>query len=141
LPPAALQVLNCAKDALPDRDADDVVGQTQFIDPLGGSRRGVRPVVSGKQSGPSAGRTSRPGSSSTACPTVRGDSRQVGGKLQGLLEAIPAAAFFEFTGQRTPKTKHRFTLAGQPFFCIAGIWRDGATGETSACSRLRRVRT
>jgi putative SOS response-associated peptidase YedK len=28
-----------------------------------------------------------------------------------------------------PKAKRRFTLAGQPFFCIAGIWRDGAAGE------------
>jgi putative SOS response-associated peptidase YedK len=43
---------------------------------------------------------------------------------------IPATAFFEFTGQRTPKTKHRFTLAGQPFFCIAGIWRDGDASES-----------
>src|SRR5262249_15539787 len=42
---------------------------------------------------------------------------------------IPATAFFEFTGQRTPNTKRDFTLAGQPFFCIAGIWRDGAAGE------------
>jgi hypothetical protein len=45
LSPAALQVLDCAKDALPDGDADDVANQTQFIDPLGGSRHGVRPVV------------------------------------------------------------------------------------------------
>jgi hypothetical protein len=43
--PSALQILNSAKNTLPDRDADDVAGQTQFIDPLGGSRRGVRPVV------------------------------------------------------------------------------------------------
>jgi putative SOS response-associated peptidase YedK len=42
---------------------------------------------------------------------------------------ILASAFFEFTGTKSPKTKHRFTLAGQPFFCIAGIWRDGAAGE------------
>ena len=36
---------------------------------------------------------------------------------------IPASAFFEFTGTKTPKSKHRFTLAGQPFMAIAGIWR------------------
>jgi len=42
---------------------------------------------------------------------------------------IPASAFFEFTGTKSPKTKHRFTLAGQPFFCIAGIWRDGTAEE------------
>jgi hypothetical protein len=37
LPPAALQVLDCVKDALPYGDANDVAGQTQFIGPLGGS--------------------------------------------------------------------------------------------------------
>lgn len=36
---------------------------------------------------------------------------------------IPASAFYEFTGTTYPKTRHRFTLAGEPFFCIAGIWR------------------
>jgi putative SOS response-associated peptidase YedK len=49
---------------------------------------------------------------------------------------IPATAFFEFTGQRTPKTKHRFTLAGQPFFCIAGIWCDCAAGEPTDFTML-----
>jgi SOS response associated peptidase (SRAP) len=42
---------------------------------------------------------------------------------------IPASAFFEFTGTKSPKTKHRFILAGRPFFYIAGVWRDGAAGE------------
>src|SRR5579872_6091339 len=42
---------------------------------------------------------------------------------------IPASAFFEFTGSKYPKTKHRFTLAGEPFLCIAGLWRDAAEGE------------
>lgn len=46
----------------------------------------------------------------------------------------PATAFYEFTGARTPqpgsrKTRWRFTEAGQPWFCLAGLWRrypDGA---------------
>jgi putative SOS response-associated peptidase YedK len=38
---------------------------------------------------------------------------------------IPASAFFEFTGKRYPKAKHRFTLRGAPFLAIAGIWREG----------------
>jgi putative SOS response-associated peptidase YedK len=42
---------------------------------------------------------------------------------------IPASAFFEFTGTKSPKSKHRFTLVGEPFLCIAGLWRDGADGE------------
>jgi len=42
---------------------------------------------------------------------------------------IPASAFFEFTGARTPKSKYRFALAGQPCFAIAGIWREIAGTE------------
>ncbi|WP_303831593.1 SOS response-associated peptidase family protein [Asticcacaulis taihuensis] len=38
--------------------------------------------------------------------------------------AIVASAFFEFTGKTYPKAKHRFTLADQPLFFIAGLWRD-----------------
>jgi hypothetical protein len=45
LSPSALQILNSAKNALPDGDANDVAGQTQFIGPLGGSCCGMRPVV------------------------------------------------------------------------------------------------
>ncbi len=38
---------------------------------------------------------------------------------------IPASAFFEFTGMKYPKAKHRFTLNDAPFLCIAGLWREG----------------
>ena len=38
---------------------------------------------------------------------------------------IPASAFFEFTGKKYPKAKHRFTLADQPMMAIAGLWREG----------------
>jgi putative SOS response-associated peptidase YedK len=41
---------------------------------------------------------------------------------------IPASAFFEFTGKKYPKAKHRFTLAGASFMAIAGLWRDGKDG-------------
>jgi putative SOS response-associated peptidase YedK len=37
---------------------------------------------------------------------------------------IPASAFFEFTGKKYPKAKHRFTLKDQPFLAIAGLWRE-----------------
>jgi putative SOS response-associated peptidase YedK len=36
---------------------------------------------------------------------------------------IPASAFFEFTGQKYPKQRHRFTSTAGPFLCIAGLWR------------------
>jgi putative SOS response-associated peptidase YedK len=37
---------------------------------------------------------------------------------------IPATAFFEFTGTKSPKTKHRFTLADSPMMAIAAIWKQ-----------------
>ena len=37
---------------------------------------------------------------------------------------IPASAFFEFTGKKYPKAKHRFTLNNAPFVAIAGLWRE-----------------
>jgi putative SOS response-associated peptidase YedK len=36
---------------------------------------------------------------------------------------IPASAFFEFTGKKYPKAKHRFALKGSPITAIAGIFR------------------
>lgn len=38
---------------------------------------------------------------------------------------VLASAFFEFTGKRYPKAKHRFTLTDSPMMAIAGLWRDG----------------
>jgi putative SOS response-associated peptidase YedK len=42
---------------------------------------------------------------------------------------VPATAFFEFTGARTPKTRWRFTEAERPWFCLAGLWRASATAD------------
>lgn len=44
---------------------------------------------------------------------------------------VPASAFFEFTGEKYPKTKHRFTLEGDPFLGIAGLWREGDSDAPS----------
>jgi putative SOS response-associated peptidase YedK len=49
---------------------------------------------------------------------------------------ILASAFFEFTGKKYPKAKHRFTLKGEPFLAIAGIWREGQGGKPSAFTML-----
>jgi len=38
---------------------------------------------------------------------------------------VPATCFFEFTGSKYPKTRWRFTEAGQDWFCMAGLWRPG----------------
>lgn len=49
---------------------------------------------------------------------------------------IPASAFFEFTGSKYPKAKHRFTLKGEPFFAIAGLWREGQGNQPPAFTML-----
>ena len=36
---------------------------------------------------------------------------------------VPASHFFEFTGSKSPKSKWRFTKAGEDWFCFAGLWR------------------
>jgi putative SOS response-associated peptidase YedK len=36
---------------------------------------------------------------------------------------VPASHFFEFTGTKSPKSKWRFTKAGEDWFCFAGLWR------------------
>ena len=42
---------------------------------------------------------------------------------------IPATAFFEFTGAKYPKTRHRLWMPALPFFAIAGLWRPGDGGD------------
>jgi putative SOS response-associated peptidase YedK len=49
---------------------------------------------------------------------------------------IPASAFFEFTGKKYPKAKHRFTLKGAPFMAIAGIWREGKGNQPAGFAML-----
>ncbi|MHA6685380.1 SOS response-associated peptidase [Mesorhizobium sp. A556] len=49
---------------------------------------------------------------------------------------IPASAFFEFTGKKYPKAKHRFTLKNAPFMAIAGLWRDGQGNQPPSFAML-----
>src|SRR5579863_5300653 len=49
---------------------------------------------------------------------------------------IPASAFFEFTGKKYPKAKHRFTLNDAPFMAIAGIWREVVPNKPPAFAML-----
>lgn len=49
---------------------------------------------------------------------------------------IPASAFFEFTGAKYPKAKHRFTLNGAPFLCVAGLWKPGKGNQPEAFTML-----
>lgn len=36
---------------------------------------------------------------------------------------VPASHFFEFSGSKAPKSKWRFTKAGEDWLCFAGLWR------------------
>ena len=49
---------------------------------------------------------------------------------------IPASAFFEFTGTKYPKAKHRFTLNDAPFMAIAGLWREGVGSQPPSFTML-----
>src|SRR6266513_2498249 len=42
---------------------------------------------------------------------------------------IPASHFFEFTGTKSPKSKWKFTKAGEDWFCFAGLCRPMPDGE------------
>ena len=44
---------------------------------------------------------------------------------------IILSGFFEFTGTKSPKTKHRFSLKGSPIMAIAGLWSEDDTGALS----------
>lgn len=41
------------------------------------------------------------------------------------------SGFFEFTGSKSPKTKHRFSLKGSPVMAIAGLWSEDEAGALS----------
>src|SRR5689334_22913465 len=41
---------------------------------------------------------------------------------------IILSGFFEFTGTKYPKTKHRFSLKDSPVMAIAGLWSESEAG-------------
>jgi len=49
---------------------------------------------------------------------------------------VPASAFFEFTGKKYPKAKHRFALTEAPFMAIAGLWREGQGNQPPSFTML-----
>jgi putative SOS response-associated peptidase YedK len=63
----------------------------------------------------------------------RSEGRQFGGSKRCL---VPASAFFEFTGTKYPKARHRFALNGSPFMAIAGLWREGAGNKPPTFTML-----
>ena len=49
---------------------------------------------------------------------------------------VPASHFFEFTGKTSPKSKWKFTKAGEQWFCFAGLWRPIPNGAGDAFTLL-----
>jgi putative SOS response-associated peptidase YedK len=49
---------------------------------------------------------------------------------------VLASAFFEFTGRRYPKAKHRFSLRGSPITAIAGVSRPAQGNQPPTFSML-----
>jgi putative SOS response-associated peptidase YedK len=49
---------------------------------------------------------------------------------------VPASHFFEFTGAKSPKSKWKFTKAGEEWFCFAGLWRPMPDGNGDAFTLL-----
>jgi putative SOS response-associated peptidase YedK len=51
---------------------------------------------------------------------------------------VPASHFFEFTGAKSPKSKWKFTKAGEgeDWFCFAGLWRPTPDGAGDAFTLL-----
>jgi putative SOS response-associated peptidase YedK len=49
---------------------------------------------------------------------------------------VPASAFFEFTGTRYPKAKHRFALRGLPITAIAAISRPSQGNQPPSFAML-----
>lgn len=51
---------------------------------------------------------------------------------------VPASHFFEFTGAKAPKSKWKFTMAGEDeeWFCFAGLWRPASADAPEAFTLL-----
>lgn len=62
---------------------------------------------------------SRPGGAPVF--NFRSEGRRFGDSNRCL---VPASAFFEFTGSRSPKSKWRFALEDSPVLAMAGLWRE-----------------
>jgi putative SOS response-associated peptidase YedK len=63
----------------------------------------------------------------------RSDGRKFANSRRGL---VVASGFFEFTGAKYPKSKHRFTLNAAPFMAIAGIWREAEGNHAASFAML-----
>src|SRR5262249_11962273 len=45
---------------------------------------------------------------------------------------VPASAFFEYSGDKAPKSKHRVTFNGEPFMALAAAWKPAKGNEPAS---------
>jgi putative SOS response-associated peptidase YedK len=64
---------------------------------------------------------------------ARTDNVQKSGAFQSAFREkrclVPASAFYEHTGTKTPKTRWRFTVKDDDWFCLAGLWDKATTPD------------
>lgn len=59
----------------------------------------------------------------------RSEGRSLGNGAGGGRCLVPVSGFYEFTGDRYPKTRWVLRGVDQPFLALAAVWRAGADGE------------
>lgn len=62
----------------------------------------------------------------------RSEGRQLSNGSSGGRALVPVSGFFEFTGDRYPKTRWVLRGVDQPFLALAAVWRAGADGDAFA---------
>ena len=80
----------------------------------------------------------RPGSKAKPPPVInfRSEGRSFANGARSGRALIPASGFYEFTGDKYPKTRWILRGVDQPFLALAALWRAGAGDEPDAFALL-----
>jgi putative SOS response-associated peptidase YedK len=60
---------------------------------------------------------------------IRSDNPQLPKMARAL---VPASAFFEYSGSKPPKSKHRVTFKCAPFMAVAAAWKPAKGNEPAS---------
>jgi putative SOS response-associated peptidase YedK len=60
---------------------------------------------------------------------IRSDNPQLPKMARAL---VPASAFFEYSGAKPPKSKHRVTFGAAPFMALAAAWKPAKGNEPAS---------
>ena len=117
--------LGDTSDAAAFAQADDIkIGDLGPVLVLSGNGVGVRPMKFGwPPSRPKAGPVFN----------FKSDGRHFDKSKRCV---VILSSFFEFTGSKYPKAKHRFTLRGSPVMGIAGLYHDAEGDEPESFTML-----